>query len=88
MRFRLEEAETRCFRLSDKAKASIFELRAKGGVEAYLRRAIDYEVKRRGLIYSEIRTGEYMAEESLEGETRRREEAEARLGVAAEALGR
>ena len=33
-------------------------------------------------------TGEEMAEEALEGETRRREEAEARLEVAAEALER
>ena len=40
MRFCLEEAETRCSRLTDEAEASRFELRVKGEVEAELRREL------------------------------------------------
>ena len=40
LRFRLEEAETRCYHLTNEAEASRFELRIKGGVKAELRRAL------------------------------------------------
>ena len=49
---------------------------------------LEDEAERRGVLKAEARTGEEMAEEALEGETRGREEAEARLGVATEALER
>ena len=42
--------------------------------------------RRGGVIEAEKRTREDIAKEALEGETRRREEAETRLGVATEAL--
>ena len=43
---------------------------------------------KRVIIEAEASTGEKMAEETLEGKTRRRVEAEARLGVTMEALER
>ena len=46
-----------------------------------LRRDLEAEVERRGIIEADVRTGDEMAEDSLEGETRRREEAEVWLGV-------
>ena len=46
------------------------------------------EAERKGTIEAEARTGEYMAEEALEEDTRSREEAEAWLGVATEELDR
>ena len=48
--------------------------------------ALEAEVERRGIIEDEARYREGMAEEALEGETRRVEEFDARLGVATEAL--
>ena len=51
-----------------------------------LRRALEAKAERRGIIKAEARTREEMAEEALEGETRRREEAEVRIRVATEAL--
>ena len=66
----------------------IFELRAKGEVEADLRRVLEAYGGGRGIIKAEVRSGEKMSEESLEGKTRRKEEAKARLGVATEALDR
>ena len=68
------------------AEASRFELRAKGEVEAELRRAMEAEAERTGIIEAETKTGEEMAEEALERETRRREEV--RLRVATETLER
>ena len=53
MGFRLEEAETRCSCLTEKVEASRFELRAKGGVDAELRRALEAEEGRRGIIEAE-----------------------------------
>ena len=50
MRLCLEETETRCYRLIGEAEASRFKIRAKGEVEADLRRALEAEVERRGLI--------------------------------------
>ena len=50
-------------------------------VEAELRRSLDAEGERRAIIKAKMRTREEKAEEALEGDTRRREEAEARLGV-------
>ena len=50
LRFRLEEADNRCSRLTDKAEASRSELRAKGEVKSELRRALEDEVERRGVI--------------------------------------
>ena len=41
LRFRLEEAENRCYRLTDKAEAMRFDLKAKGEVEAEIRRAME-----------------------------------------------
>ena len=41
--FRLEEAETICSHLMEKAKASRFDLREKDEVEAELRRALEAE---------------------------------------------
>ena len=41
LRFRLEEAENRCYRLTDKAEALRFDLKAKGEVEAEIRRAME-----------------------------------------------
>ena len=84
----LEDAETRCSYLTDKAKASRFELRSKGEVEADIRRAMEAEAERRDITKAESRTGEEMAEEALEGETTRREEAKSRLGVATDELER
>ena len=75
-------------RLTDGAKASRFELGVKGGVAAGLRRVLEAEAERRGIIKAYESTGRDMAEKDLEGETRRREEAEARIGVATEALER
>ena len=66
----------------------MFDLRAKGKVKAELRRALEVEAERRGIIEAEVITGDEMAEEELERETRRREEAGARIGVAKEALER
>ena len=60
----------------------------KGEIKAKLRRALDANTERRGIIEDETSNGEDMAEESLEGETERRDEAEAQLGVAEEALKR
>ena len=50
----------------------MFKLRAKGGVEAEIRRSLESEAERRGVIEDEARTGKYMAKESLEGGTKRR----------------
>ena len=58
LRFRLEEVDTRCSRLTDEAKASRFELRAKGEVKAELTRALEAETERRGVIEADARTGE------------------------------
>ena len=59
LRFRLEEADTRCSRLTDDSEALRFKLRAKGGgVKVELRRALEAEPKRRGTIEAEARTGE------------------------------
>ena len=88
LRFRLEEVDTICFRISSEAEALRFDLRSKGEVEAYLRRALESNAERRWIIKAEARTGDEMAEEALEWETRRREEAEARPQVATEALER
>ena len=88
MRFRLEEAETRCSRLTDEAEASRFEIRANGYFNKDLRRSLDANTERKGIIKVEVSTGEEMAGEDLEGGTRRREEVEARIGVAMEALER
>ena len=49
---------------------------------------LEVEAERRELINAEARTREYMTEEALEGETRRREEEEVRIGVVTEALER
>ena len=54
--FRLEEVDTICFRLSAEAEALRFDLRSKGEVEAYLRRALEYNADRRGIIKAEART--------------------------------
>ena len=43
---------------------------------------MEAKADRREIKEAEARTGEEMTEEALEGATRRREEAEARLGVA------
>ena len=56
--FRLEEADTRCSRLTDKAEALRFNLRANGGVKAELRRDLKNKVERRGTIEAETMTGE------------------------------
>ena len=56
--FYLEDEETRCYPLTDKAKASRFEIRAKGEVQAELWRALEAELERRGIIEYEERTGE------------------------------
>ena len=88
MRLRLEEAETRCYCLTDKAEASRFKIRVKREAEEDLMRALEGEAERRGTIKAEVSTGEEIEEEKLEGETRRREEAEAQIGVATEALER
>ena len=88
LRYHLEEADTRFSRLTDEAKASSFELRSKGEVEAELRRELEAEAERRGIIEAEARTGDDMAEEALEEETRRMEEAEEQPVVATEALER
>ena len=45
----------------DEANASRFELRSKGEVEADLRRALDAEAERRGVIEAEERTVKEMA---------------------------
>ena len=79
---------TRCYRIMYEAEASRFKIRAKREAKAEFRRALKAEVERRGIIKADERTGEEMAEEALEGKTRRREDAEARLGVATEALKR
>ena len=42
-RLRLEEAETRGYRLTDEVKASRFELRVKREVEADIRRSLEAE---------------------------------------------
>ena len=84
----MEEAETRCPPLRDEAELSRFDLIDKGEVKAELRRALEDEAESRGIIEAEERTREEMAKEALEGKTRRREDAEARLGVATEALKR
>ena len=60
----------------------------RGGVEAELRRAMEAEAEKRGIIEARERTGEEMLEETLEGETRMRDKAEARLRVSTEALER
>ena len=61
---------------------------SRGGVAAGLRRVLEAEAERRGIIKAYASTGRDIAEKDLEGETRRREEAEARIGVATEALER
>ena len=77
----MEEIDTRCSRLIDESEASRFKIRAKGEVKAELRRALEAETESMGIIENDERTGYEMAEEALEGKTRRREEAEERLGV-------
>ena len=62
LRFLLGEAETRCSRLTDEAKALRFNIRAKGEFKVDLRRLLDSKVERRGVIEAEARTGEEMAE--------------------------
>ena len=56
--------------------------RTRGGVEEDLRRDMEADAERRGIIEADASNGEEMAEEALEGDTRRREEAEARIRVA------
>ena len=63
--FHLEEAETICSCLMDKAKASRFKIRAKGEAEAEFRRALKAGTERRGVIESEVRIVEDMAAEAL-----------------------
>ena len=58
LRFCLEEADTRCSRLTDKAEALRFNLRANGGVKAELRRELENKAERRGTIEAEARTEE------------------------------
>ena len=84
--FLMKEVDTRCSRLMRKDEALRFKLRAKGEINAELRRELEAEAKRKGIIEAEVRTREKMKEEALEGDTMRRKEAEARLGVATEAL--
>ena len=58
LRLRLEESDTRCYHISDEAKALRFEIRANGEVQAELWRALEAELERRGIIEYEARTGE------------------------------
>ena len=51
---------------------------------AEIRRAMEDEAERKGIIEAEARTGEEMEEESLEDETKWIEEAKARHGVVLE----
>ena len=41
LRFRMEEAENICYCFTDKSKALRFDLKAKGEVEAEIRRALE-----------------------------------------------
>ena len=66
----------------------MLQLRDKGEVKAELRRALESKAERRGTIEADVRTGMEMAEKSLEGDTRRSKEAEARIGVTTEAVER
>ena len=50
LRFRLEEAETRCSHLTDEVKAFRFDLRAKGGFEVDIRRELEDEADKMGVI--------------------------------------
>ena len=52
----VKEAETRCYRLRDKAEASRFELRAKGKVKADIRRSLEVEAERRRIIKANAST--------------------------------
>ena len=75
-------------KVADDLKTSTLEIRAKGESDADLRRALEADAEMRGIIEAKERTREEIAEEALEGETRKREKAEAQLGVAMEALTR
>ena len=57
LRLHLDEAETICSRFTDEAEASSFDIRSKGGVKTEIRRALEAEADRRGVIKSEARTG-------------------------------
>ena len=65
-----------------------FELRVNREVEAELSKVIYAEVESRVIIEAEARTREEMAEEALEGETRRRDEVEAHIALVTEACQR
>ena len=67
MRFHLDEAETRCSHITGKSEASSFDLRAKGEVEAYLKRALEAKAERRGIMEAETSTREEIVEEALDG---------------------
>ena len=56
------------------AEVSRFKIRAKGEVDVELMRALDAKSERRGILEAEARTREQMAEEALEGDTKRRKE--------------
>ena len=62
LRFCLEEAETKCSYLTDKANILRFDLKSKWEIKVDLRRALDAESERMGVIEAEARTGEEMAE--------------------------
>ena len=59
-------------KVAEDLKAFRFELKAKGGLEAELRRSLEAKAEMRGIIEAKERTKEEIAEEALEGETRRR----------------
>ena len=55
----------------DETKALRFKIRAKGEFDSELRRELEAEVERRGIIKADDKTGEVMAEDALDGKTRR-----------------
>ena len=55
----------------DETKALRFKIRAKGEFDSELRRELEAEVERRGIIKADDKTGEEMAEDALDGKTRR-----------------
>ena len=87
-KFHLEEAGTIFSLLMYHTNALRFELRVNREVEAELRKVIYAEVESRVIIEAEARTREEMAEEALEGETRRRDEVEAHIALVTEACQR
>ena len=60
----------------------------RGGSRQILGGALEVEAERRVIIESDVRTREEMAEEALEGETKRRADVKVRLGVVTKALER